>query len=223
MGEHLSEWLSVQSGLFDTREGNTLSADDRKARFYLERIAEELIEGRETFTDERWDILEQALRNEPGIVEEEIDRLLTTRALSGIRGMVDRLVDLSKLERVKIPSNQTANYVSHATRSYMYRLYQASAAMSRVALEQALKEALGRQGIEDFKPFQVLRREAEKKGILDGVTGPATCKIAKDASKVIHHGPTDAKGALAILDGSRGLIVQIYKAGNSQAARRKGL
>lgn len=221
--ERLSEWLAGQIESFDTREGYRPSAADRESRFYLERIAEELIEGREAFTDGRFEVLERALRNEPEITEGEIDRVLTVRALSEMRGIVMRVANLSKLDRVKIPSDQTSQYVREAARSYFYGLYQASAAMSRVALEQALKESLGRQGIEDFISFKQLRKDAKKRKILDGVTGPAACKIHKYASEVIHHRPADADGALAILVGSRGLIVQIYEAGHSQSSGAQAL
>ncbi len=212
MEQRLSEWLSLQVDLFDRREGNSPSEADRRARFYLERIAEELIEGRERFTDERFEVLEHALRNEPEIAESEIDRALIVALLSEMRQMVERVTNLSKLERVNIPSEQTARYVEEAARSYIHGLYQSSAAMSRVALEQALKEALGRQGVEDFSPFKRLKKEAKEKGILNEVTGAAAGDIAKLASQVIHHRPTDSEGSLKILDGSRGLIVQIYQA-----------
>lgn len=216
MEPRLSDWLATQIELFDMREGDRPSAADREARFYLERVAEELIEGRESFTNEYFEILEHALRNEPEITEGEIDRVLTSSVLSGVRGMVIRVTNLSKLERVSIPSEQTAKYIKEAARSYIYGLYQGSAAMSRVALEQALKEMLGLQGIEDFIPFKKLRKEAFEKKILDDKTCQAASDIANDASKVIHHRPTDAAGSLAILDGSRGLIVQIYKGAESQ-------
>jgi hypothetical protein len=218
--QRLSEWLNYQAEFFfDMRDGNRLSAADQEARFYLERIAEELIEGREAFTDGCFEVLERALRKEPEITEGEIDRVLTRRSLSGMRGMVRRLVDLSKLDRVRIPSAQTAEYVREAAQSYVFGLYQCSAAMGRAALEQALKEVLERQGVEDFVSFKELRREAEEKKILDAVTGPAARKIARDASGVIHNQPANARLAFDILSGSRGLIVQIYAAAEDQSSR----
>jgi len=224
MEERLSEWLTSQIDLFDTREGNTRRADESVARNILQRIAEEQVEGRVAFIDgslerllrkftgEYSEPLEQMLRNEPEIGEAEIDRVLTTRALEGMREAVERVLHLQKLDLVRIPSNQTAKYVREAARSYIYGLFQCSAAMSRIGLEQALKEALGRQGTEDFVKFRELRKEAEQKGILDRVTGPAASKVAKDANDVIHHRLTDANGALDILTNSRGLIVRIYAA-----------
>ncbi len=214
MEERLSEWLTSQIELFDTREGNTPSAADREARFYLQRIAEKLIEGREAFTSERFAVLDQAFRNEPEITEGEIDRVLTIRALGGISSMIRRIASLSKLQSVKIPSRQTATYVREATRSYVNSLFQASVVMSRAALEQALKEVLDLQGIEDFIPFKELCKEASKKKILDDVTGPATKDFFREASAVTHHKPTDSKTTLRILDHSRALIVQIYGAAN---------
>ncbi len=229
MEERLSEWLSGQISLFDKGAESIPSSEEQKARYVLQRIAEELIEAREAFTEgelehalrkvteRHFEPLEHILRDEPEIVESEIDRLLTTRVLSDMRNVVDRVVNLSKLPPAKIASDQTAKYVREAARAYFWGLFQASAAMSRVALEQALKEVLGRQGIEDYVSFKTLRKEAERKGILDPVTGPAACQIAKDANRVIHHRPTDPNSALEILARSRGLIVQIYAAASGKS------
>jgi hypothetical protein len=219
MEERVSEWLTSQIELFDLREGYRPSAADRNARFYLTRIAEELIEGREAFTDERFEILERALRSEPEITEHEIDRVFATRTLAGISGMTHRVVDLSKLQSARIPSPQTETYVREAARSYLYGLFQASVVMTRAALEQALKEVLELQGVEDFIPFADLRKQASKKGILDDVTGPATKDLFSEASGVTHHKPTDSGRALSILERSRGLIEQIYDKANRRPQR----
>lgn len=210
MDERLSDWLTSQSALFDVREGYTPSPEDREAQFYLERIAEELIEGREAFTSECFEVLESALRNQPEILEGEIDRILTTRALSGIRGMVTRVVSLSKLDPVRIPSDQTAVYVREAAKAYVYGLFQASAAISRAALEQAIKEVLSRQGTGESIWFQKLLKKLKETGALEEGIIDQIGKTAEKANRVIHEGPTDRSGAFEILFESRALIVQVY-------------
>lgn len=212
MEERLSDWLTSQIELFDMREGYTPSPADRKARFYLERIAEELVKGRESFTRHSFEVLEGALRNEPEITEGEIDRVLTTRALSEMSGMVKRIVSLSKLDPVRVPSEQTSVYVREAARTYAYGLFQASAAISRAALEQAIKEVLGFQGTGKSIWFQNLLKKLKKAGLLEEGIVDQIGQTAEKANRVIHESPTDGSGAFEILYESRALIVQVYSA-----------
>ena len=189
---------------------NPASKGDQVAQFYLERIAKEIIAGREAFTDEEFAIWEKCLQNEPEITEAEVDRVLSLRVLEDVPAMVNRLVSLSKLTAARIPSGQTAVYISEAARAYVYGLTQASAAMSRAALEQALKENLGRQGDGSFISFQELVEDAKKWNILDGITAKQVRDLAKKADLVLHERPIDLNGARDVLIEVRGLLQEIY-------------
>ncbi|HEV2462242.1 MAG TPA: hypothetical protein VGT04_00425 [Acidobacteriaceae bacterium] len=170
-----------------------------------------MIKGRESFTCQSFDVLEKALRDEPEITEGEIDRVLTTRALSEMSGMVKRIVSLSKLDPVRVPSEQTSVYVREAARTYAHGLFQASAAISRAALEQAIKEVLGLQGGKSIW-FQNLLKRLKQTGSVEVGIIEEIGKTAEKANRVIHERPTDGQGAFEILFESRALIVQVYSA-----------
>ena len=149
------------------------SKADQTARLYLEKIAKEIIAGREAFTSDESSVfevalvdLEKALLNEPEITECEVDRVLTCRALEEVPEMVKRLTQMSKLSALSTPSARTGVYIREAARTYIYGFMQASAAMSRAALEQALKERLGTKA-GTFIRFQDLVDFAKQKKILD--------------------------------------------------------
>lgn len=131
----------------------------------------------------------------------------------GIHEMVKRLLLLSKLESGRIPSKQTAVYIQEAVRTYLHGLFQASAAMSRAALEQGLKENLGRQGGDnDFIKFKDLVKEATRCNLLDKGLSDMMVETAKQANRVLHEGPTDHDGALQVLTEVRGYLKQLYSA-----------
>src|ERR1035437_9025642 len=97
MEQRLSDFLLDQVALYNMDGAGLPSKQDQTARYFLGRFAEEIIEGREAFTSEKFSILdldldlEKALLNEPEITEIEIDRILSCRALENVSAMVKRL------------------------------------------------------------------------------------------------------------------------------------
>jgi len=65
--------------------------------------------------------------------------------VDAVPGYVSRIMQLSRLEGTMIPSDITNGYMREAARTYIYGLPLATVALSRAALEQALKEKLGKQ------------------------------------------------------------------------------
>jgi hypothetical protein len=223
MEQRLSDCLLEQVDLCGTDGTSLPSKRDLTARFYLQKIAERLIEFRESFTDGEFSLLdlgseldhldlEKGLQNDPEGFEIEIDRVLTCRALQEVPGMVKRLTRMSKLTALRTPSDQTAVYIREAARVYVYGFMQASAAMSRAALEQALKERLAHQGTGAFITFQNLVDQAKKWKILDDKTARAVRDTAKKADLVLHAEPIGEDGAFDVLIEVRGLLQQIYDA-----------
>ncbi|MGB8260176.1 MAG: hypothetical protein WCE75_07485, partial [Terracidiphilus sp.] len=127
-----------------------------------------------------------------------------------VPAMAKRLILLSKLKAVHTPSVQTAIYIREAARTYYFGLFQASAAMSRAALEQSIKERLGRQADGNYITFQDLIADAKKWRILDDSTLRQAKDTAKKADLVLHERPTDEDGALGVLIEVRGLLQEIH-------------
>jgi hypothetical protein len=105
-----------------------------------------------------------------------MDRVLSRRVLEDVSSMAKRYMQLSKLDAVRIPSDQTAVYIREAAQVYAHGFFQASSAMRRAAVEQALKERLGFQGMGERKGFRNLVKKAEEAGVLD----PTVAEQARD-------------------------------------------
>jgi len=172
-----------------------------------------IIESREGFTGKGFEAIEELVKRSPDFVADQLDDFLTRLLLGEVRGMVERVINLSRLEAPSRPSNTTSVYIQEAARTYVYGFYQASVAMSRAALEQAMKERLAHQGTGIFIKFQDLVDEAKKWRILDDKTARAVRDTAMKADSVLHVEPTDKNGALDVLIEARGLLQQIYAAG----------
>jgi hypothetical protein len=223
MEPRLSEFLLEQVDLFG-RDGIGLpSKHDLTMISYLEKIAKRLIEFRESFTDGEFFLLdlgsdldrldlEKGLQNDPELFEIEIDRVLSRQILESVPAIVKRFTQMSKLNALRIPSDQTGVYIREAARTYAYGFMQASAAMSRAALEQALKERLEYQGKRIFIEFKDLIKEARSLNILDDKTERAVRDTAKKANSVLHAKPIGESDAFDVLIEARGLIQQIYDA-----------
>ena len=127
-------------------------------------------------------------------------------------GYVKRTLQLSRLNSINFPSKTTNGYLQEAVRTYILGLPQASVALSRAAMEQALKENLGRQLSGDFITFQKLLEEARKWNILDRTMELCARDIANAGDSVMHEKPTTIPQALEVLAKLRGLLQHIYSA-----------
>ena len=165
---------------------------------------------REGFTGEGFDAVEELVQKSPDFITDELDDFLTRLLLEEVPAMAERIIKLSRLDATIRPSNTTAGYIQEAVRTYVYGLPQASVAISRAALEQGLKERLGRQGDGVFIRFQDLVDEAKKWKIIDVTTARQVRDTANKADRVLHERPADHNGAWDVLIEVRGLLQQIY-------------
>jgi hypothetical protein len=213
--ETLSDQLETQVRILDGEKTERLSAEERKEHDLYERFVDYLIEyaikSREALINNPLKECEDALlRDNRDLVEYFLDDHFTRKALDEIPGQVRRTLELSRLEALRIPTSVTNGYLKEATRTYLMGFPQASVALSRAALEQAIKEVLGHQGHGDFITFQDLLRQARKWGVLDDVMVRCARDVSKEGDHVMHEEPTTLENALDVLCKLRGLLNHIY-------------
>jgi hypothetical protein len=146
----------------------------------------------------------------PELVEQFLDEHYTKRILAEIPSYVRRTLELSHMEAERIPSKVTNTYLQEATRTYILGLPQACVALSRAALEQGLKEALGHQLAASYLTFQKLVDDAVKYHVLDKQTARMARSLAKQGDEVLHERPVDLTDARDVLIGVRGLLQGVY-------------
>jgi hypothetical protein len=157
-----------------------------RARTLVEMLVDDIIASREMVTDNKFAALEKGLEHTPELIEHFLDERFTRDVIGAVPGYVGRTMRLSRLKASRAPSKMTTGYLREAARTYIFGLPQASIALSRAALEQALKENLGYQGTGTFVKMEDLLDEARGAGVIDTVIRKAARQIANDADDVLH-------------------------------------
>jgi hypothetical protein len=184
--------------------------DREKTEKIVDFIVDDIISSRESLTSSKLQLIDEIIKTAPELIESFLDARFTHDVVTAVPGYVRRLMHLSRVEGTTLPSSITNGYMREAVRTYVLGLPQASIALSRAALEQAIKERLGRQLSGDFITFQDLLKEARKCNILDDAMKHSARFVANAADDVLHERPSDLPKALKVLDTLRGIFRHVY-------------
>jgi hypothetical protein len=210
----LSENVQVYIEYLDGEAKRGLSPHERseqeKLRKVVEVIVDDLVTSRETITESKLAGIESLLRTVPEAIERSLDDRFTRDVIDAVSGYVQRTMELSRLEGSRRPSKHTNVYLKEAFRTFVRGLPQASVALSRAALEQALKENIGYQGTGTFVSMNGLLDEAEGAGVIDATVRQMAREIADKADDVLHEKPTKLDSAYYVLIKLRGVLQHIY-------------
>jgi hypothetical protein len=196
--EHQGEWVEGEE--FDRRS----------------EIVSLIVECRESITEDSPSLesLDEFVERNRNKAEDWLDSHYTWQQLGAVREMVRRTFQFSKLDAFTIPSEQTALYISEASRSYIHGFLLSSVAMGRCALEQALKEGLTRSNAKpDGDPglLGLIEHAERRKAVLSPDSLNMARELGRKCNKVMHSRPVRSEEAvLNILDGIRGLLKEIY-------------
>lgn len=201
--EHLDWWNDKDLSPAERTEAE-------KSRKIVEVVVSDVIQSREILTASRLAAVELLVREAPDLVEAFLDEYYTRRVVDSVSGYVTRTMKLSRLEATRTPSKTTNGYLREAVRTFVFGFPQACIALSRAALEQALKEELGHQDKKIFLDMNSLLDEAEGAGIIDGVIRKTARKIATEADNVLHEKAADLVKAYDVLVMLRGVLQHIF-------------
>jgi hypothetical protein len=176
----------------------------------IEIIVDDLIASRETLTDNKLAVIEKLVETTPELIKNFLDERFTKDVVDGVPGYVKRTMQLSRLEGSRVPSKVTNGYLREAVRTYILGLPLASVALSRAALEQALKENIGYQSTRTFVEMNFLLDEAEGARVIDNTIRKMARKIADEADDVLHEKPTSLSKAYEVLIMLRGILQHVY-------------
>jgi hypothetical protein len=188
-------------------------AEFEQTRQLLNFIVDHLVKAREVITDNKLEFLERCVENERAIIEDLLDARFTRDVIDEISGYVRRTLELSQMKCTTLPSKTTNGYLREAVRTYVLGLPQASVALSRAALEQALKEGIGYQLTNTFVKMNDLLQEAMDAEVIDDANRQLAREVADAADDVLHEKPTTLSNALDVLIKMRGILHFIYSAG----------
>lgn len=206
----MQTYIDVLKNEGDQAKSPEQRREDWELNKMVEILIDDIIKSRETIIDSKLKKLETLVETSPELIEDFLDDRFTVEAVGGVQSSVKRLMKLSRLEAVRLPSKVTNGYLREAVRTYLFGFPQASIALSRAALEQALKENLGHQLSGEFRSMDELLKEARKYKLLDRTMELCARDVAKAGDGVLHEKPTTDSKALEVLDKLRGLLQHIY-------------
>jgi hypothetical protein len=185
-------------------------AEERQARRMIEAIVDDLISSRETLGSNKLACVEKLTEAAPELMKGLLDERFTRDLIDAVPGCVNRMMQLSRLQASRPASQVTNVFLQEAVRTYVLGLPQASVALSRAALEQALKENLGYQGQASYIEMKDLLDEAERAGVIDKTLRRMARRVADEADDVLHEKPTSITKAYEVLLLLRGILQHVY-------------
>ena len=195
-------------------DGSGMTAEEfselQEHRAEIGVVVDDIVKSRETIIPSEGEVLEQALMSHSYLVETLLNDRFTRDLVGQVPGYVERTLQLSRLKAAQPPSKVTNGYLQEAVRTYIFGLPQASVALSRAALEQALKEGLGYQSSNTFVEMKDLLKEAETAGVIDHAHRTFARQVANAADDVLHEKPTTLPKALDVLIKMRGILEFVY-------------
>jgi hypothetical protein len=211
----LSNELKLYAEQLEREYAEDLSPEEREeaqsTKQFVSDLAKFIVLSREILVQDPLAQLDSFVQEHKDTVERLLDEHYVLQQIENVPDLVRRTLQLSQLNARSTPSRQTNRYISEASKAYIQGFPLASVAMSRAALEQALKERLGMQGDQHFYMLKNLLEEALKWNLLSPTGFYAARDLAKKCDAVLHERPVEnEKEALTILSGVRSLLEEIY-------------
>ena len=210
LSEEVQTYIDVLKNEGDRGKSPEQKREDWKLNKIVEIMIDDIIKSRETITDNRLNKLEVLVETSRDLIEDFLDDRFTVEAVDGVQSSVKRLMKLSRLEALRLPSTVTNGYLREAVRTYIFGFPQASIALSRAALEQALKEGIGYQSTGTFVKMDDLLDEAETAGVIDGTIRKLARQVADEADDVLHEKAASESKAYDVLILLRGVLQHVY-------------
>jgi hypothetical protein len=182
-------------------------------------VHEELIGCLEAFGDgrlSRWlrDKLSDPL-NRPWI-SRVLDAYYTRDFLRRVRMLVDRTMRVTAMEPGAKPECGVNLYLREATRCYIFGFWFSSVALSRAAVEEALKDRLRKESCRVGKDMpndnnlRQLSLDAKEMGLIDAAHLDLVDKVRLNGNRVLHGAPAQENDAGDCLAAARGVLNQLY-------------
>ncbi len=183
--------------------------EEEKFTKLVKAVVDDLINSREMLIESKLASIEKIVASHPDLIASFLDERFTREVIDAVPGNVRRTMELSRLEGSRIPSSVTDGYLREAVRTYILGLPQASIALCRAALEQAIKENLGYR-TSTVVEMNSLLDEAETAHVIDKTVRRMAREVATEANGVLHEKPSTQAKAYEVLVKLRGVLQHLY-------------
>jgi hypothetical protein len=184
----------------------TLGAECEKARQYFEQVLQAL--GAD-LVESHMVLSPPGDQTETGVFDEHLmDDHYSRTLLAQIPKMVRRTLRLGRVSG-RSPAGTVNVYLREAARAYVMGLHQATVALARSALEQALRECIRLPGAEGWLLDRLLEG-ADKCKVLEPASLQSAKRVQRVGNAVIHGGPCDENAAFSVLSSARTVLEVLY-------------
>ena len=214
LSQHLLQELrSIEDSFVDDAPPSERE-EMRRWRDLLSELVDHVLRSKQTLVYKSVPQLEYLIHVLGDRTLELLDARYAEEMLTQVPRFAARTVKLATLESKYPASDQTNLYLHEAAKAYIFGLPLASVAMSRVAMEQSLRDRLGYQQTDERIDFDVLVKEAQKYGLVprtrrdDGK--PAIRVVNTRCNNVMHEKPVSDDEAFEILSAARSVIEELH-------------
>lgn len=111
LSEEVEAYIDTLKSESDRGKSPEQRREDLTLRKMVEIMIDDIVKSRETIGDSRLKELEKIVQMAPGLIEDLVDDRFTVQAVGDVCSSVKRLMRLSRLEAVRIPSDVTNSYL----------------------------------------------------------------------------------------------------------------
>src|ERR1039458_3116677 len=104
LSEEVQTYIDVLKNEGDRGKSPEQKREDWKLNKIVEIMIDDIIKSRETITDNRLNKLEVLVETSRDLIEDFLDDRFTVEAVDGVQSSVKRLMKLSRLEALRLPS-----------------------------------------------------------------------------------------------------------------------
>lgn len=214
VGMKTSEYLQAQlnSLTYDVDFGDDLREADPAAvesERLMKIVRSALLESLETVSSEDNEGLCAWLRDYPDACADMLDDHISKLLVGSVPEMVRRLLRFQPIVGSKVADKVVNVYLSEAMRSYLYGHFQAAVALSRAALEQALRATVP-YALAQGWTLDALIDAAGRFRVLDPAQLQMATEVQHAGNRVLHGTACDDKEAFDILVKGRGVVEALF-------------
>ena len=185
---------------------------ERELEELLDEITKGLFDGLESFHQPDYGSVRARFGGAPlEFIMQQMDYQFSRDLLKQIPKYVERFLELDELWGTRQPSRRVASLLREATRCYVFGFWQASIALSRAAIEEALRERVVKLTNQPTHKLGQLIDMAQRVGLLDHDHIMMANAVKRFGDEVLHGTETWSGNAKEAVISARGVLEHLHR------------
>lgn len=185
---------------------------ERELEELLDEITKGLFDGLESFHQPDYGSVRARFGGAPlEFIMQQMDYQFSRDLLKQIPKYVERFLELDEFWGTRPPSRRVASLLREATRCYVFGFWQASIALSRAAIEEALRERVVKLTNQPTHKLGQLIDMAQRVGLLDHDHIMMANAVKRFGDEVLHGTETWSGNAKEAVISARGVLEHLHR------------